>query len=64
MYVPDMERSDPFTMTVNIGFFLTLLASIMTIGVFFISIDAIRQTLTYENPLQKSFTIFLEENTS
>lgn len=58
MYVPDMERSDPFTMTVNIGLFLTLLASIMTIGVFFISIDAIRQTLTYENPLQKSFIIF------
>nr|WP_056949219.1 DUF975 family protein [Lentilactobacillus kisonensis] len=58
LYAPDVRDGDAFTASQDIGLFITLLAAIMAIGIYYVSIDAIRQTLQYDKPLQKSFTVF------
>lgn len=40
------------------GTIISLLSSIIAIGIAFVCIDAMRQKLTYEKPLQKSMTVF------
>lgn len=42
----------------TLGMIIILLGSLIAMGVAFIAIDAMRQKLTYEQPLQKSMTIF------
>lgn len=40
------------------GTLVTLVGALVGVGIFFICIDAMRQKLTYEQPFQKSMTIF------
>lgn len=42
----------------TIGMIVILVGSLVAMGVAFIAVDAMRQKLTYEQPLQKSMTIF------
>ncbi|MFT8400977.1 MAG: DUF975 family protein [Lentilactobacillus diolivorans] len=52
------ERPMVLTVWTNLNSLLSLLLLLLAAGIAFVCIDAMRQKLEYEQPLQKSFTIF------
>ncbi|GEP24638.1 DUF975 family protein [Lentilactobacillus diolivorans] len=53
------ERPMVLTVWTNLNSLLSLLLLLLAAGIAFVCIDAMRQKLEYEQPLQKSFTIFI-----
>ncbi|MCH4165580.1 MAG: DUF975 family protein [Lentilactobacillus diolivorans] len=53
-----LERPLVLTVWANLNSLLSLLILLIAAGIAFVCIDAMRQKLEYEQPLQKSFTIF------